>query len=263
MPRTPRRKALLGLAALAVLLAGGAGWYYVSGARAATPTPVPATKTARVRKGDLTITASGTGSLVPATQANLGFKSAGRLAELPIQVGSRMEAGAVLARLDDSDAKVAVAQAEIAVRLAELKLTQLTRGADAAALAGAQAGLAAARADLVRLTTPATAADLTAARENLTAAQKALATLQAGPRPEDVTMAAADLEKAAVAVQKAQADYDKVAYRGDIGSLPQSAALQQATLDYEKAKANYALKSAGPTDEQLAAARAKVSQAQN
>lgn len=76
-------------------------------------------------------------------------------------------------------------------------------------------------------------------------------------------MAASDLEKAAVAVQKAQADYDKVAYRGDIGSLPQSAALQQATLDYEKAKANYALKTAGPTDEQLAAARAKVAQAQS
>ena len=263
MLRTPRRRALLGLALLAALLVGGGGWYYVTGAGSAAATPAPATKTTRVRQGDLIITASGAGSLVPATQANLGFKSAGRLAELAVQVGSQVETGALLARLDDSDARVAVSQADIGVKLAELKLTQLTKGADAAALAGAQASLAAAQADLVRLTTPATAADLAADRENLIAAQKALATLQAGPAPEDLTIAASDLEKAAVAVQKAQADYDKVAYRGDIGSLPQAAALQQATLDYEKAKANHALKTAGPTDEQLAAARAKVALAQN
>jgi len=253
MLRTPRRRALLGLALLAALLVGGGGWYYVTGAGSAAATPAPATKTTRVRQGDLIITASGAGSLVPAAQANLGFKSAGRLAELAVQVGSQVETGALLARLDDSDARVAVSQADIGVKLAELKLTQLTKGADAAALAGAQASLAAAQADLVRLTTPATAADLAADRENLIAAQKALATLQAGPAPEDLTIAASDLEKAAVAVQKAQADYDKVAYRGDIGSLPQAAALQQATLDYEKAKANHALKTAGPTDEQLAA----------
>jgi len=244
-------------------LAGAVGWYYDSTVRAAAATPVPATKTTAVRKGDLTLTASGTGSLIAATQANLGFKSAGRLAELPVQVGGRVNAGDVLARQDDSDARVAVSQADIAVKLAELKLAQLIKGADAAALAGAQAGLASAQADLTRLTTPATVADLTAARENLVAAQKALETLQAGPRPEDVTIAASDMEKAAVAVQKAQADYDKVAYRGDIGSLPQAAALQQATLDYEKARANYALKTVGPTDEQMAAARAKVAQAQN
>jgi HlyD family secretion protein len=263
MLRTSRRRVLLGIALLAALLAGGGGWYYDTSVRAAAATPVPTTKTTAVRKGDLTLTASGTGSLVAAVQANLGFKFAGRLAELAVQVGSQVKAGDVLARLDDSDARVTVSQADIAVKLAQLKLTQLTKGADAAALAAAQAGLAGAQADLVRLTTPATAADLAAARDNLTAAQKALATLQSGPRPEDVTIAASDLQKAAVAVQKAQADYDKVAAQADIGMLPQAAALQQATLDYEKAKANYALKTAGPTEDQLAAARAKVAQAQS
>ena len=84
----------------------------------------------------------------------------------------------------------------------------------------------------------------------------------AGPAPEEIAVAKAELELAEINLQQAQADYDKVSWRSDVGRLPQAVALQQATIAYEKAKASYDLKVAGPTEEQIAAARAKVAQAQ-
>ncbi len=54
-------------------------------------------------------------------------------------------------------------------------------------------------------------------------------------------MAEADLEKAEIALRQAQAAYDKIAYADNAGSSSQAAALHQATLDYEQAKANYEL----------------------
>jgi len=234
MNRRFRRKILLGLL-LASLLAVGGTWYYYR-YLAAVPASAPAIKTARARRGDITITAAGAGSLLPAAQANLGFKSGGWLAELLVQTGDQVEAGEVLARLDDTDARLQVAQAEISLKLAELKLDELIKGADAASLAAAQ--------------------------ENLRAAREELEALLAGLPLEEQKIAAADLEKAAIVVQKAQADYDQVAWQDDIGALPQAVALQQATLDYEKAKANYELKIAGPSEAQLAVAQSKVAQAQ-
>lgn len=258
-----RHRTTLGLVLLvAALLTSGGAWYYYRSrpVQAATDSGV---KTAVARRGDISSSAVGAGTLTQAAQANLGFKSAGRLADLLVEVGDQVEAGAVLARLDDTDARLQVTQAEIALRLAEVRLAQLTGESNASGLASAQAGLAAAQADLARLSTPPTGQEVVAARENLVAAREALDSLLAGPTPEELTIARADLEKAAAALRRAQADYDKVAWRDDIGARPEALALQQATLDYEKARANYDLKMAGPSEEQLAAARAKVAQAES
>ena len=94
-------------------------------------------------------------------------------------------------------------------------------------------------------------------------AQQNLAALLAGPSAEDVTSAEADLKLAEITVQSAQTDYDKVSWRPEVGQLPQSAALQQATLGYEKAKAAYDTKVMGATDSAISAARANVAQAQS
>lgn len=64
-----------------------------------------------------------------------------------VKVGDRVEIGQALARLDDTDARAQVAQAEANARLAEIKLAELTAAADPAAVAAARASLAAAKAD--------------------------------------------------------------------------------------------------------------------
>ncbi len=143
------------------------GWYYLGNRKVATPAEAaPALQTAKVRTGDITITASGSGNLLPASETALAFRSSGVLADVAAKVGDRVEAGQVLARLDDTDARAQIAQAEANTRLAEIKLADLTAAADPAAAAAARASLAAAQADLTKLITPATAAELLGAQEN-------------------------------------------------------------------------------------------------
>ena len=118
---------------------------------------------------------------MPASETALAFRSSGVLADVAAKVGDRVEAGQVLARLDDTDARAQIAQAEANPRLAEIKLADLTAAADPAAAAAARASLAAAQADLTKLITPATAAELLGAQENYRSAQEALALLRPAP----------------------------------------------------------------------------------
>ena len=252
------------LAILLIALIAGGGIY----AYKRTQQPVPEAKseptlqTAKARRGELVVSATGAGAVIPVSERDLSFAQGGLLTDVAVQVGDTVQEGQPLAHLDDTDARAQVLSAEIALKEAKLKMEQLTEAPSSAALASAQASLAAAQADLTRLTTPATAADLTAARQNLLSAQATLKDLLDGPSPEEIASVRAELELAQAKLQQAQADYDKIAWRPDIGSTPQAAALQEATSAYQKAQANYDLAASGATDEQIAAARAKVAQAQ-
>lgn len=102
-----------------------AGVIYFNQPTAADETSAPALQTAKVRTGDLVITANGAGSIVPAAQVELGFRSTGVVAEVNVKNGDPVRAGQVLARLEDNlqaeaDFRVlfsaqGLAQAELAV----------------------------------------------------------------------------------------------------------------------------------------------------
>jgi HlyD family secretion protein len=64
--------------------------------------------------------------------------------------------------------------------------------------------------------------------------------LKAGPANNDITIAKVNLDKATLTLQKAQGEYDKIAWRNDVGMSSQAQTLQTATLDYQTALANYA-----------------------
>jgi HlyD family secretion protein len=257
------RRLLFIILAIVVLLAAGGAWYYYSQVVPVQALPAGETvQTTRVRRGELVIYASGTGTLIPSTEVDLGFSTGGTLAEVAVEVGDRVEAGDVLARVDDSDAQSEVTQAEISLRLAELELATLTKEPDAADLAAAQANLADAQANLADLTAPPTAEELAAARDNLLSAQKALESLLAGPTQEEIRIAKADLQTAEIDLQEAQAAYDQVAWRPGVSATSEAMELWRAGTAYEKAKATYDQTVAGPTEEELAAARASVAEAQ-
>jgi HlyD family secretion protein len=223
-----------------------------------------------VRTGDITITAGGAGNLLPAAEVSLGFRTGGVLAEVAVKAGDSVEAGQVLARLDDADARAQVDQAETAVQLAELKLAGLTDGADPVAVAAAEAALGGAEADLAKLREPVTPAALTAARENLRSAQAALAALS-NPDADKLAAAKAAVTLAEINVRAAQAAYDKVAPVTEqrdgttigIGETKQAADLWQATTNLERATADHNALLAGPSADVLAAARARVATAQS
>ena len=71
------------------------------------PTPsdaaeAPALQTAKVRMGDLVVTASGAGTVVPSAEIDLGFRSSGVLTELNIALGDSVKTSQVLARLEEN-----------------------------------------------------------------------------------------------------------------------------------------------------------------
>ncbi len=260
-----RKRSLVGLIALALVVALSGGYYLISQAQtqaqAQKRSAAQATgaSTALITRGDIVITAAGSGTLTASREVSIGFRSGGVLAEILVAVGDRVEAGQPLARLDDTEAQSEVAQAEINLRLAELELADLA-DVDPEELATAQANLASAKANLKTLTSSANSQEVVAARENLKSAQIKLARLENGPTPSELAQAQATLKQAELALQEAQAAYDRVAWRNDIGLTTESANLQTATIEYESAKAAY--DAIWPTEDEIASARAEVAQAQ-
>jgi len=178
--RAKRRRAWLVILIVA-LVASAAGYFYYTRYLTAAEAPVaPTLQTATVRKGDIVITAVGSGNLMAGAEISLGFRSGGVLVELPVSVGDRVEAGQVLARLDDTVATLQVAQAELNLVQAQAKL-ETARRAVTPTLEIAQVNLDAAQTayDALVKSSQYTGDRLTPARVNLEQATAQLALAQA------------------------------------------------------------------------------------
>lgn len=100
------------------------------------------------------------------------------------------------------------------------------------------------------------------AAATLAQAQAGLAQLLEGPSPDEIAVAEAELELARINLQQAQSAWDTVKWRSNASMLPQGVALQQATIEYQQALANYNLTIEGPSPEEIAQAEAEVERAQ-
>ena len=106
---------------------------------------------AKATVGDLVLYANGTGTLIPAEESSFGFNTSGQVSEINVKVGDQVKAGQVLAQLDDTDAKIKLAEAQEAMN----KLTSPAAIAIATqTLATAQSDFAAAKEALEYLISP-------------------------------------------------------------------------------------------------------------
>lgn len=128
------------LTALLILLLVAGGWIYFMQARKATTVATTvAPQTAIVRQGNLIISAGGTGTLAVSNEVDLGFSTSGQLTGVFVKPGDHVEAGALLAQIDDQ-------QAQIDYTTAKNAYEELT---SAAAIATAQQQVAQAQTDLM------------------------------------------------------------------------------------------------------------------
>jgi len=194
-------------------------------------------ETVTVRRDTIVATVNSSGSVLPREQITLVFPSGGLLAEIKVQTGQKVESGQELARLDTRQLEWSVAQAEATLKSSEARLAQVKAGPSATELAAAEASLESAQ------------ALYEAARNKL------------GLKDEQLSIAESDLKRAELALQDAQAAYDRVAWLPEIGMLPQAAALERATLDYQRALANYKLQVAAVDDTSFKSAAAQLAQA--
>jgi len=231
------------IVALVALLASGCA------GTQAKPTPTPQAQ-------NVPVVVSASGKLLPARWANLSFLAGGSVAAVTVQAGDKVVAGQVLAQLDDTDAKLALAQANAALNMAQAQLAQLKAGARPEEIAQQKQAVQAAQAALA-------------------GAQAQLDQLQAGARQGDLAVADA-------AVRQAEADWKVVADSYDAvttglelskkygmggSELTKAEAslryqLQAATQAVTAAKARLAQTKAGPTEAERREAQATVAAAQ-
>jgi HlyD family secretion protein len=211
--------------------------------------------------GGDTVTASG--EVVPVQYAELGLPIGGVVAEVLVTEGDEVEAGQLLIRLVATQQMASAAQAEASLRQAQIQLDRLRTGPDPQEIEAELASVEAAKAELAKLMESAQPEELAAAEAALVSARTALQTTLEGADENEVTIAAADLRRAEVDLKQAQWAYDEVAFGDDVGESPQAAQLEQATLDYQTAMANYYLAVDGPSPDSVEAARAQLAQAES
>jgi HlyD family secretion protein len=205
---------------IVIVLAAGGGYYYYHNVYAE---PVEAEeetiKTTRVRRGDLTISASGSGELIPADDVSLGFTTSGVLAEVLVEVGDQVQASDVLARLDVEDARRALANAELKVAQAEATLASqqdpaaAKRTVDLAELQVAQSELNLASAQLKLDELLDWAPDeggVAIAQANLEAAQASYEAAASESAYDQTTSARISLQQAQSDLTDAQVTYNEV-----------------------------------------------------
>jgi RND family efflux transporter MFP subunit len=94
----------------------------VAKAAAETASRPPTVKVVRATRASWQPQVTFEGTLAPAHEADVGFKSAGRVAAIHVKVGDRVRAGTVLASLDAREAQAQVAAAEAQQQAAEAQL---------------------------------------------------------------------------------------------------------------------------------------------
>lgn len=160
LPRRMGRRGVIGLVVLLVATVGVGGWLVTRGSDTSTAQTVTST----VATGDFQQTVSATGTLQPRRQADLDFAVSGRVTQVKVAAGDKVEKGEVLARLDRTSLEAALTSAQAQLDAVQAQYdedsdagassTQLA--SDNAAVASAESALSQAEDDLDAATMTAT-----------------------------------------------------------------------------------------------------------
>jgi HlyD family secretion protein len=110
--------------------------------------PAEEARSAVVERGTVLVIVSASGMIEPQAHVDLAFESPGRVAEVPVKVGDRVEAGDLLARLNTEQLALQVQQSEARLVSARAQLAQLQVGPQAEEVAASEANLRATEAQV-------------------------------------------------------------------------------------------------------------------
>ena len=271
-----KRKLILGVVALAVVLA--AVWIYskVQSAKAAGQVQY---RTAAAETGDVTDAVEASGVVQALTTVDVKSRAGGKIIKLAVDVGSVVRPGQLIAKIDPSDTLSAYNQAVADLTSARARLTQAEAGARMqdqqgrtgvreaqAALAGAQVKLSQARQQSAAQ--PAlTDSAVQQAKADLSSAQQQLAQLSQGTQPQDRAQAQAAFDQAQAQAVAAEASYTRQAQLLSKGFVAQQS-VDTALASRDVARATLAEAKqrqqtiAADQNAALAAAKARVRQAE-
>jgi RND family efflux transporter MFP subunit len=221
-----------------------------------------------------TIRATGTFEPFPEGRASVAVEVAGRLLDLSLKPGDRVQAGQVVARVlrndleaesQKADAVVAEAQREVSALQGQLPLQAGTLEAQARQ---AQSARAQAQARLDRLRKGSRPEEIQRAEAQLAAAQADLERLKNGPRPQEVRQGEAVLREASAEVEVARKKAIRARALVETGVMAAKdrdradADLAQAEARAASAREALSILHQGTRPEELRAQEAKVRDAQ-
>src|SRR5581483_6866116 len=260
MTHRTRSSLVLSAALLAALSAGACGRAAGPTEGQATPvaTPPPvAVKTAPATRGNIQQVLSYTGDVKSSASFQIMPKISGRIEKLTVDVGSRVNAGDVIAELDKASLQAAVDQNQAALAAAEAKLASMKAGPrpeDVAtaqrAVEVAQAGVKVAQAKLDQAASPARSDAIAAAQAALDQLKTKLEETAAGAKPEDIAALQAGVDQAAAQVDAAQKAVDNAtatiaSAQAQVDSALAGVTKAQAALDDAKLRQQQAANGQG------------------
>ncbi len=247
---SPWKKPWLVVVLLAVLLGGGFVAF-----RALTSSNQSSTandKTELVESKSLAIKIKSSGSVVPIETVNLSPKQAGRLVELLVEQGARVNRGQVIARMDNANLIPQLYQAQASAAASEANLAKLRNGSRPEDVAAALARVESARGRVessrsrLALTSSKTSrfqglqtegaissdrfdevltdnrsaqADLITAQANLAEANRQVDLLKNGSRVEDVAAAEAQLAQAIAGIRAIEVQLEDTVVRAPFAGI--------------------------------------------
>jgi multidrug efflux pump subunit AcrA (membrane-fusion protein) len=119
------KRITLMIIALVVLAAAGGFGYYSQVYLPVQVTPALTINTTKIRTGDISITASGVGSILPSEKVSIGFQMSGILTEIEVKVGDHVAAGQVLAKVDSLNTQAQLATDQLNLLSAQQALDEL------------------------------------------------------------------------------------------------------------------------------------------
>jgi len=196
--------------------------------------PAISVQVAAAATGDIALVYSYTGDLLAKASVSVIPTAAGQIVSLLVEVGDELRAGDPIAVVDSRVYAAQLKQAEAGLEAAWLSVKKMEEGTRPEQIAAAQAAVQFARNAVNDVT------DIS---------------------DEERTSAVAALARAEAALGQAQADYDRIAWAGQVGMTPEALMLQQATIGYDAAQADYELQT-NPSDLQLSPLMIQLAQAE-
>ena len=152
------------------------------------------TLTIPVKTQNIVVRITASGAVQPIQRVNLSPKNQGRLAELYVKQGDRVQAGQIMARMESRDLEAKLRQAQARLKNSKANLAKQETGSRPEEIAAARARLNQVEARLSQLQVGSRPEEIAAARARLSQVGARLSQLQAGSRQEEIAVARARLD---------------------------------------------------------------------
>lgn len=217
--------------------------------RKAAPKVDIAKLTVPVESKNLTVRIAASGIVRPVQTVNLSPKTQGRLAELYVEQGDRVQEGQIVARMESAEIEAQLMQAQARLASAKARLAKQQAGSRPEEIAQARARLSQAEARLAQLRAGSRVEEIAQAQARVEQARTNLADAESGTLLDEIAQAQAQVESAKASAQLMS---DRVRRYQE---LTQQGAIAEYTFEEYKKEERSAIASLQETQRRLDRAR--------